>query len=247
MHAVTVGQAHVDLAGAAAMAPHVVHLWSAWVDQVSGQNSQLEVLDPLERARADRHRSDRARARYVARHAFYRRVLAACLGIEPRAVPIRTGAQGRPELAWPDAPDFNTSHADGLAVIAVSHGRRVGVDIERDRDLDDAPDLAEACLTVRELEAFRATPSASRSRAFLALWTRKEAVVKAAGGGLSIPLDGFDTGPIDTPVAREVVGLPGGRSFVLASIDWFPGWHGSIALEGAGIQVLPRPGRPVVA
>lgn len=215
----------------------VVHVWSAVLDRPSDPAADLALLDPDERSRAGRFRFERDRGRYVARHAFYRRVLASRLGITPATVVIRTTAEGRPALVTTDALDFNTSHADGLAVIALSHGRRVGVDVERMRHIEDAQALAEAHLTDRELDAFRALPSGSRSRAILAVWTRKEAVVKATGHGLSVPLDGFDTGPIDGPAVRQVSLPSRGRSLAVAPLEGLPDHVGSVALEGRRIEV----------
>ena len=75
------------------------------------------------------------------------------------------------------------------------------------------------------------------SRAFLAAWTRKEAVVKAAGTGLAMPLDGFDTGPVDGAGMRLVRGLPGDRSFVVVSLGTLPGHLAAVALEGGRIDL----------
>lgn len=226
-----------------APATPVVHLWWAWVGDATSDDQRaadLALLDERERARAARFRADRDRGRYVARHAFYRRVLAQVLGTTPAAVRIGTARTGRPELVSPDAPDFNASHADGLAVIAVAHGRRVGVDVERHRELEDEAGLAATQLTARELADLGALPEGRRGRALLAAWTRKEAVTKAVGVGLSLPFEGVDTGPMDGPATRQVGGLPGGRSFVVTQVEGIPGRLCAIALEATGIEVRPH-------
>jgi 4'-phosphopantetheinyl transferase len=43
-----------------------------------------------------------------------------------------------------------------------------------------------------EQRSLQALPVPRQADAFLACWTRKEAFVKALGGGLSVPLDGFE-------------------------------------------------------
>jgi len=231
------GPAHPPRPHDPARADGVVHVQAAWLDPVPARATDLALLDAREAARASRFRSERDRARYVASHAFYRCVLGGWLGLPPASVPLRLTAEGRPEVALPGAPDFNTSHADGVALIAVSHAGRVGVDVERLRELDDAWDLAGSHLAGEELATFRALPAATRSRAFLAAWTRKEAVVKATGRGLAIPLDGFDTGPVDGAGTRLVRGLPGDRSFVVASLEALPGHLAAVALEGERIDL----------
>lgn len=86
----------------------------------------------------------------------------------------------------PGAPgvEFNLSHTDGIVVLAVA-AERVGVDVERIKQVD-LNDYATA-LTDRERERIASSPDPAA--AFFALWTAKEAAVKADGRGMSIPLD----------------------------------------------------------
>ena len=59
-------------------------------------------------------------------------------GLRPEGPPLFVGPHGKPALAAPPSPiGFNLSHADGLAVTAVTDGRGVGVDVEKER-----PDVA---------------------------------------------------------------------------------------------------------
>ena len=113
------------------------------------------MLDEAERAQVGRFRFDRDRVRFVLRRAFARRVLARYLGVHPAAVGIRTSPLGRPELDPSCGLAFNTSHSDGMAVVAVAHGQRVGVDIERVREIDGALDIAEGLFEAREVEWLR--------------------------------------------------------------------------------------------
>jgi len=102
---------------------------------------------------------------------------------------------GKPSLAEEfnvGALCFNLSHADGLALYAVTCGRQLGVDIERVRaDLVDAQ-VAEQFFSPQEVAALRALSGNIQPQAFFNCWTRKEAYIKARGEGLSLPLDQFD-------------------------------------------------------
>lgn len=73
--------------------------------------------------------------------------------------------------------------------LAVDHD--VGLDVEWAGRSPDSVGLAEPYFAPCEAAAIRAAPEAERLRTFLALWTLKEAVVKAAGTGLSQALDSF--------------------------------------------------------
>jgi len=81
---------------------------------------------------------------------------------------------------------FNLAHSGGDAVIALTDGAVIGVDIELLRPIADVESLASLVFSDaerRELELVSDPVSA-----FLNGWTRKEAYVKALGLGLSAPL-----------------------------------------------------------
>jgi len=94
-------------------------------------------------------------------------------------------ASGRPFLGG--GPDFNISHSGGYVVCALCPEGRVGIDIEELRPINVA-DFQEQ-MTTRQWEAIMV--SERRAETFFRLWTQKEAVIKADGGGMAIPLDGI--------------------------------------------------------
>jgi 4'-phosphopantetheinyl transferase len=196
----------------------------------------MDLLDAREVARAGRFRSPLHQRRYVTRHAFLRRVLGAYLDTAPSAVAISVTPAGRPQLDPAARLDLSTSHDDGLAVVAIVRGTRVGIDVERVRPVDDAADLAATHLTRREVAWLGTWPADRRSWAFLTLWTRKEAVVKLLGTGLSTPLASFDTGIDDARAMSQPSGLTG-PSLRIAPLDGVPSHVGSVAVEAASITV----------
>lgn len=84
------------------------------------------------------------------------------------------------------------SHSSERALVAVTSGREVGVDIEEEKPISDLIDLARRFFAPGEVAGLIGLPDSARSAAFFRCWTRKEAVVKAVGEGLSYPLDGFE-------------------------------------------------------
>ena len=171
------------------------------------------MLSAPERERAGRFGTEALRQRYVAGRAALRETLARRLGIAPAAVPIVRGTRGRPMLADDASPDFNVSHTRGVAVIALLDraGHRVGIDIEgEDRSLAH-DSLARKFLTADERDAIAPLDDDARRRAFLRLWTCKEAMSKATGDGLSAPCAriGIDTARGLVPVAGPDVYAPG--------------------------------------
>jgi 4'-phosphopantetheinyl transferase len=169
-----------------------IDVWALDLDRhLSPSGRPDDVLSDEEKGRASRFHLDRDRDRYRSGRTLLRLLLAGYLGVEPGAVPIIYRARGKPGLGGARDIDFNLAHSEGVAVVAVTDGRPVGVDIERLRSGFAGKGIAEALFTPAEVVALRQLPAAEQEAAFLVCWTRKEAFVKAKGGGLSIPLDAF--------------------------------------------------------
>jgi 4'-phosphopantetheinyl transferase len=153
---------------------------------------QESWLTPEEKRRADSFRFPRDRQRFVIRRGIARVILSRYLVLEPRHVRFRYLANGKPVLAEESegsALTFNWSHSDGMALYAVARGRMVGVDLERRRPDMEYLQIAERFFAPGEVAALCALPGDGRLDAFFSLWTCKEAWVKAAGVGLSCPLE----------------------------------------------------------
>lgn len=169
-----------------------VHLWRFNADAGSIDLADcLAVLEPSERARADRfvHHSDRAR--FIAAHGVLRHVLAAYVDISAEALRFSAGPQGKPCLTG-SGPSFNLSHADGFTLIGVARAEyHLGVDVERHHPISEMAALVQSTFSPAEIIAWGALPSSEREAGFFRLWTRKEAFVKATGEGLSRPLTSF--------------------------------------------------------
>jgi len=99
---------------------------------------------------------------------------------------IRYTEFGRPYLHA--GVDFNISHAGRFVVAVFSANARIGVDIEAVNEvrLEDFT----SCFTGRELERLSVSPRFLFD--FFTIWTIKEAVIKADGRGLQVPLHQFD-------------------------------------------------------
>lgn len=139
------------------------------------------------------------------------RVLARYLGEAPGEIALAAGERGKPRLAKdPERLAFNLSHSDGLALIAVSQGREVGVDVERIKPERDMVAVAERALAAADADAVRAAGDSERPRVFHQLWARHEARLKCLGVGLGPTPDrspapvAVETLPIDRGYAAAV-------------------------------------------
>lgn len=164
-------------------------------------------LEPEELDRANRFIAEKDRWLFITSRALLRLSLRSLAG--DRHWRFRTGPHGKPEIlaaAGETSVQFNLSHTAGLAVCAVSCRYAVGVDAESsDRRLEFSS-IAERCFAPSERRSLEACPSQDRPAVFFRFWTLKEAVAKAIGGGLSIPLTDivFTLDPLSLELASHL-------------------------------------------
>ena len=197
------------------------------------------LLDPGERERADRFLVESDRRVFVASHGILHLVLGAFLGRDPARLCIRQAQDEKPRLA-DDGPtlDFNLSHSGDLAMIGVATAP-VGVDVEQIRDVPDLDRLIAGTLAPDEAAGLMAISQEHRQDAFYACWTCKEAVTKALGRGLSMPLDSFvvETSPLRDPALRALEGSSeAARDWSLWSQSPVAGYRAAAAIAAAGIS-----------
>jgi phosphopantetheinyl transferase len=101
---------------------------------------------------------------------------------------------------------FNLSHTDDRVLVAAGRVRHIGVDCEKLRLVANVLEVAEECLAPEELDWLRAVPANGQSEAFLRIWTRKEAVTKALGCGVSFPWRSFTVLPLSESRLRVFAG-----------------------------------------
>jgi len=191
-------------------------------------------LSDAERLRASRFVFERDRCRFIVGRARLRHLLASRLGVQPDAVELVYGPRGKPALSRRFADSdlrFNVSHSEDVAVYAFSHGREIGVDVEARRELPDADDVAARFFSAQENQAYLALHPRDKPVGFFNCWTRKEAFVKALGGGLYYPLDRFDVSLVPGEPAKILrVGSVGGEAcdWTIQELDLGPEFIGAV-------------------
>lgn len=193
----------------AAIAPGDVQLWWIDLDQPADVRAALAgLLADDERARAARFARPELQRRFVVGRGALRALLGHHLGAAPRAIDLRYGPHGKPELAGEAALRFNLSHSEGRALLAVTRRAEVGVDVEAIRSLRDRDRIAGRTFTRRENAALAGLPPGLSDAGFFACWTRKEAVVKTTGIGFAFELDWFDV-PVDPALDKAEIVVRG--------------------------------------
>jgi 4'-phosphopantetheinyl transferase len=166
-----------------------IHVWGFSLDgSLSFVEQCRSWLSEDELRRAGRFISQQDQRRFVLAHGGLRAVLGRYLELSPDAVEVDRSEAGKPfvrkERRDQSAITFNMSHAHGRALIAVSTGREVGVDLERIRLDVEVAKLSERYFAPSEQASIMELAQEQRAPRFFRYWVAKEAVLKAQGIGL---------------------------------------------------------------
>jgi 4'-phosphopantetheinyl transferase len=158
-------------------------------------NALEAMLDPGERARARRFAFAADRRDFVAAHGLLKEMLGQWLGLAPSRLRMSADAPGgKPRLTGPGCVglDVNISHCRGLVACVGGFGCCVGIDAESfdaaTLDEEIGPSLTEDLFSHEEIRWLRCQPPLTTGASLLRLWTLKEALAKADGGGLGLDL-----------------------------------------------------------
>ena len=227
------------------LAPGGLQVWRCALDDPLPANGGLEDRLSIEEiSRAERFRFEPDRHRFLLRRIVLREILGAYLDLDPTAIAIERDPRGKPHLPARAARglEFNTSRAGEVGLIVVAGGLSVGVDIARVATATTWREAAALALNARELAWVASLPIDLQDDAFYALWTRKEAVAKAAGMGLQV-----DPPSLIVPVLPGTRGwLPvrpptdgGEEPMTLTDLDAGPGYRACLAVNARLVGEAP--------
>jgi 4'-phosphopantetheinyl transferase len=218
---------------------NIVYLWGIELDGSPRCLKQcMQWLDKEERHRAARLVREEDQQRYVLAHGGLRAVLSRYLEIDPARVELSRNEAGKPfvkrELQGQPAITFNMSHAQGRALIAVSEGQEVGVDLERIRLDIEAARLSERYFAPSEHAMIMQSTQEKRAARFFRFWVAKEAVLKAQGVGLLalgqceifLRADGVSA------EAQIAMGSPLQDNWKVCLLACDEGWEAAVAAQG---------------
>ncbi|MFI6475553.1 4'-phosphopantetheinyl transferase family protein [Streptomyces sp. NPDC050516] len=221
----------------------VAHAW--WWRTGDGpiDPADLALLSKDERDRAARFVHVGAKVGYVAGRAASRRILSELLDVPPAEIGLGRRPcpgcgdplHGPPAVLHPQSPLWiSISHTDGCGMLAVARVP-VGVDVEVVREFP-IEELAPSTLTASERHVVLGTPEGdARTQAFLRCWTRKEAVLKAVGVGITTDLTAVETRPESSDPAVVAAGVPGTpESWAVSDLAVPSTWAAAISVPAEG-------------
>lgn len=141
-----------------------------------------------EKKRASRFKNLLDQQRYIISHGILRHILSAYVFCAPHDIEFKKLKYGKPVLSSQNVirqVQFNMSHSKDIACYIVSRNFEVGIDIEFTEAEFDWFNTANYSFTPYEVTNLKNLSKDQQAREFFSLWTKKEALLKAKGTGLS--------------------------------------------------------------
>ncbi|QFU86029.1 4'-phosphopantetheinyl transferase superfamily protein [Amycolatopsis sp. YIM 10] len=173
-----------------------------WAAPLPATADRLALLAPEEVDRYQAYRKDEDKLRFLTGRVLAKTVSGERLGRSPGSIELDATCEdcGKPH-GPPRVPGaefrFSISHSGDWIGLAIADAP-LGLDVETaTRRADDS--LIEYALNDDERAALNGLTPDQRAEAFFTYWTRKEALMKATGRGLKIPLQALTLSPFGEP------------------------------------------------
>jgi 4'-phosphopantetheinyl transferase len=222
------------------LAEHEVHVWRFRIQKPElVPESLMATLDVGDRNHAEAFGDAASKRVFMTARGATRFILSLYTEVAPRMLRFGRGEHGKPFLKMDDAPQFNVAHTFEWGVVAVTRSVQIGVDLERIRPMPDLSRVARDHFSRQEYAHLFSLPEDVRTEAFHACWTRKEAYIKALGGGVAIPLKSFDVS-LEPGAPAEILGIEGSseatRDWTMLAFEPAPDHCGAVAIARGGMR-----------
>ena len=176
-----------------------------WSSPLPNEPKYLDLLDSLEKGRHEAYRQEIDQRRFLTGRVLAKTVAAEQLGTTADKITFDATCDdcGKPH-GVPRVPGaalaLSISHSGEMIGVGVTTGTKLGLDVETaTRRADDS--LIEYALNPAEMAGLAGLDAETRATAFFTYWTRKEALMKATGRGLKIPLKAITLSKYDEQAA----------------------------------------------
>ena len=208
-----------------------IQIWSVSLD-VEDSSRFFQLLSEDEKKRSARLKSSTVAHQQIISRGILRLLLGKYIGMNPKELVFNDNPFGKPFLCNPadSAICFNLAHSGSLLLFAIGKEKHVGIDVEI---IDEKIDFKRiTSLVFSSDEQLSLSLSLDPICDFYALWTAKEAILKAAGRGFSYPSNKFSVFISNGITFPSIIPaeLTGGCSCSLFSFSPVKGYSAAVAI-----------------
>lgn len=180
---------------------HKIDIWQYSLETLYPHAEALLSVEELQRAK--RFHFARHQRRFTMARAGMRLILARYLKEPAKELKFLTNEYGKPYLNHAIPIQFNLSHSQDLAILAIGQNHPLGIDVEF---FSGRPftGMSNIMFSISENQQYAQIPKTMRTLAFFHVWAQKEAFIKACGMGLSYPTQSFDV-PVLSALNTDVI------------------------------------------
>ena len=154
-------------------------------------SSFFHLLSDDEKMRSARLKNSTKACQQIISRGILRLLLGKYIGVDPKELVFNNNSFGKPFLSNPTYSTicFNVAHSGSLLLFAVGKRKHVGIDVEIIDEKLDFKRISSLVFSSDEQQSL--SLSIDPIGDFYALWTAKEAILKAAGRGFSYSSNKF--------------------------------------------------------
>jgi 4'-phosphopantetheinyl transferase len=160
-----------------------IHIWR--IDLDGPVDDLTALLSTEEISRANAKLSTKERDRSIRVRGAVRSILGDYLGVAGGEIEFVAGEKGKPSIYRPDSNiEFNLTHCEEIAFLAVAYSTPVGIDLERIRHRPSQLKIAQRMFSESICRELAQLSSGQLDAAFSKHWTELEARAKCVGSGI---------------------------------------------------------------
>jgi 4'-phosphopantetheinyl transferase len=165
-----------------------IHIW--FIDLDACKEHSLMITED-ENELANKKLNAKLRHRFAATRSILRHLLSRYIDLSAKSIVFAKGEYGKPSIK-DSKVFFNISHSHNIACFAFNFHDEIGIDVELQRNMNNLQGIAKRVFSPIERDYLFSNDADINDR-FFTLWSRKEAVVKATGDGISTDLSKIST------------------------------------------------------
>ena len=214
-----------------------VHLWRADLNVWGSHAANLRsLLSDDELNRLDRLKIDNKKAEFLCSRSILRIILSRYLTKDPNDLSINYTLAGKPILPNTEL-QFNVSHSKDFLLCGISLTNRIGIDIQEIYPISSLDRIINNFFSPTEIQYLRSLPSREEYQEhFFAIWTAKEAYLKAVGEGIQGSFNQLSTIPDSTDLKIFKLDLPDApkteMNWTIKSVEVSQGYSAALAFDG---------------
>ena len=213
------------------------HIWTADLIVWRSYAERLRsLLSDEEKDRLARLKITNKREEFLCSRGILRIILSRYVTEDPKNLTVNYTSAGKPFLPGTGI-QFNISHSKDFLLCGISLNKQIGLDIQEIYSISSLDRIINNFFSPAETRYLHTLPSGETYREhFFAIWTAKEAYLKAVGDGIQGSFNQISIIPESVDLQIFRLDLPGSKkselNWTINSLEVSQGYYAALAYDG---------------